>query len=66
MEKSLQIIGRPRLEYSNIVILVIVWFPQFQQSVAIEKVQRSATKLIPALKDLDYKERLRQLKLPTL
>ena len=35
-------------------------------SIAIEKVQRRATKLIPALKDLDYKERMRQLKLPTL
>ena len=46
----------------------IVWFPQLKrQSVAIEKVQRRATKLIPMLKDLDYKERpLRQLKLPTL
>ena len=42
-------------------------FPQLKrQSVAIEKVQRRATKLIPALKDLDYKERMRQLKLPTL
>ena len=53
---------RPHLEYGN-----IVWFPQLKrQSVAIEKVQRRATKLIPVLKDLDYKERLRQLKLPTL
>jgi len=53
---------RPHLEYGN-----IVWFPQLKrQSVAIEKVQRRASKLIHALKDLDYKERLRQLKLPTL
>ena len=37
-----------------------------RQSVAIEKVQKRATKLISTLKDLDYKERLRQLKLPTL
>ena len=52
---------RPHLEYGN-----TVWFPQLKrQSVAIEKVHRRATKLIPALKDLDYKERLRQLKLPT-
>ena len=51
---------RPYLEYGN-----IVWFPQLKrQSVAIKKVQRRASKLIPALKDLDYKERLRQLKLP--
>ena len=55
---------RPHLEYSN-----IVWFPQLKKkSVAIEKVQRRATKLTPTLRDLDYKERLRQLKikLPTL
>ena len=45
----------------------MVWFPQLKrQSVAIKKVQRRATKLMPTLKDLDYKERLRQLKLPTL
>ena len=37
-----------------------------KKTVAIEKVQRRATKLILALKELDYKERLRQLKLPTL
>ena len=53
---------RPHLEYGN-----IVWFPQLKKkSVAIEKVQRRATKLTPTLRDLDYKERLRQLKLPTL
>ena len=53
-----QSLVRPHLEY---------WFPQLKrQSVAIEKVQRRATKLIPALKDLDYKERPRQLKLHTL
>ena len=46
---------RPHLEYGN-----IVWFPQLKRrSVAIKKVQRRATKLIPALKDLDNKERQR-------
>jgi len=37
-----------------------------KKTVAIKKIQRRATKLIPALKYFDYKERLRQLKLPTL
>ena len=39
-------LARPHLEYGN-----IAWFPQLKrQSVAIEKVQRKATKLILALK----------------
>ena len=33
---------------------------------AIENVQRRATKLIPGFRDLSYKERLARLKLPTL
>ena len=33
---------------------------------AIEKVQKRATKLVPLLKKLPYKERLLQLNLPTL
>ena len=37
-----------------------------KKTAAIEKAQRTATKLIPMLKNRDYKERLRQLKLPTL
>ena len=38
-----------------------------KKTAAIEKAQpRRATKLIPMLKNHDYKERLRQLKLPTL
>ena len=32
----------------------------------IEDVQRRATKLIPEIKNLNYPERLRKLKLPTL
>ena len=33
---------------------------------ALEKVQRRATKLIPGYDELDYKERLQRLNLPTL
>ena len=33
---------------------------------ALENVQRRATKLIPGYKELDYKERLNRLYLPTL
>ena len=33
---------------------------------ALENVQRRATKLIPGYKELDYKERLIRLHLPTL
>jgi hypothetical protein len=53
---------RPHLEYAN-----QVWAPHLKKDiVAIENVQRRATKLIPGFKDLDYSERLRRLKLPTL
>ena len=35
--------------------------------IALEKkIQRRATKLIPGYKELDYKERLKRLTLPTL
>ena len=33
---------------------------------ALENVQRRATKLLPGYKELDYKERLKRLNLPTL
>ena len=53
---------RPILEYGN-----IIWHPYYKrQSIAIEKVQRRATRLIPELRYLDYKSRLAALKLPSL
>ena len=53
---------RPHLEYAN-----SVWFPALKgQSIDIEHVQRSATKQVPGLRDLPYRERLRLLNLPTL
>ena len=53
---------RPHLEYGN-----VIWAPRFKRDVIeVEKVQRRATKLIPALMDLTYEERLRRLRIPSL
>ena len=55
-------IVRPHLEYG-----APIWNPHFKKHIdLIESVQRRATKLIPGLFDLSYKERLKLLKLPTL
>ena len=53
---------RPILEYGN-----VIWSPHLKrQSSAIEKVQRRATKLLPGLKEYNYEDRLKFLKLPSL
>ena len=53
---------RPHLEYAN-----VIWFPGLKrQSVAIEKVQRRATKLLSECKSMSYKERLSYLGLHSL
>ena len=53
---------RPHLEYA-----APVWTPHQQQmKKKIESVQRIATKRLPGMKELEYNERLRKLKLPTL
>ena len=53
---------RPHVEYAN-----CVWHPFLQNDIqTIEKVQRRATKLTSDVKDFEYPERLRKLKLPTL
>ena len=49
---------RPTLEYAN-----AAWTPI---QILLENVQRRATKLIPELRDRDYEDRLRALKLPIL
>ena len=52
---------RPHLEYGN-----AIWSPRYRrESVEIEKIQR-ATKLIPNLRHLPYKDRLEALQLPSL
>ena len=53
---------RPQLEYAN-----AVWSPHLKKHViALENVQRRATKLVPSLSKLPYEQRLRKLGLPTL
>ena len=53
---------RPHLEYGN-----VAWGPFFKEDAKlVEKVQKRATKVIPQLKEMDYDERLRTLKLPSL
>ena len=53
---------RPTLEYAN-----AAWTPILRRDqILLENVQRRATKLIPELRDRDYENRLRTLKLPSL
>ena len=60
--KLYKAIVRPQLEYGN-----TVWFPVFKrQSVALEKVQRRATKLVKACKNMTYENRLKYLNLYSL
>ena len=53
---------RPHLEYAT-----VIWSPLYKKDrISIENVQRRATKLVRACKNLSYPERLRKLGLPTL
>ena len=53
---------RPILEYAH-----SAWFPSFIYDVKkLENVQRRATKMVPGLQNLEYGERLKKLKLPSL
>ena len=53
---------RPHLEYGN-----AIWGPNYLGDInMLEKIQRRATKMIIAIKDLTYEERLKELKLPSL
>ena len=53
---------RPHLDYT-----VALWNPHLMKHiVAIEKVKRRATKLIPGFQDVNYSKHLKRLNLPTL
>ena len=53
---------RPHLEYGH-----TVWPLNYKMDLTlVENVQHRATKLVPALKDLDYPDRLKQLDLPSV
>ena len=57
-----QALVRPHLEYA-----AAVWSPYKQADIEnIENVQKRATKQVPTLKNLEYPDRLRKLKMPTL
>ena len=50
---------RPHLEYS-----IQAWRPHFRKDInMLEAVQRRATRMVPYLKKLDYKDRLKELNL---
>ena len=53
---------RPTLEYAT-----VIWSPWLKKDiVAIEQVQRRATKLVREIAELSYEQRLKHLGLPTL
>ena len=53
---------RPHLEYGH-----TVWPLNYKTDlILVENVQHRATKLVPALKDLEYTDRLKQLDLPSV
>ena len=62
MRKILTTVVRPRLEYA-----AVVWSPHMKKDVKkLEKIQRTATRMVPELKDLEYEDRLKERRLLTL
>ena len=60
--KLFKSIVRPHLEYAN-----VVWHPlQKGHQELLEGVQRRATKMVDSIRDLDYADRLKYLKLPSI
>jgi hypothetical protein len=55
-------IVRPHLEFGN-----VAWSPFLERDKKlIESVLRRATKVIPCLKDLEYEERLKKMRIPSM
>ena len=53
---------RPHLEFGN-----VAWSPRHKKEInLIEKVQERATKIIPGMKNMNYEQRLKAMKLPSL
>ena len=53
---------RPHLEYAN-----ASWSPQYNKDAnLLESIQHRATKMVPELRDLEYEDRLKALRLPSL
>ena len=62
MRKLFTALIRSLLEFSN-----VAWSPSLMKDKRLLKgVQRRVTKMVPALRDLSYKERLKALDMPSL
>ena len=62
IRKHCQSMVRPHLEYGN-----VIWGPHYKgDQVIVEKVQKRATKLVSIIWHLQYEQRLKVLKLPSL
>ena len=61
-EEMLVLLVRPHLEYCYAVV-----YPQYvKHEKMLEAVQRRATRLVPKIRNKEYPERLKKLKLPSL
>ena len=57
MKKIMTAMVRPRLEYA-----VVVWSPHMKKDIKkLERIQRTATKMVPKLRDLAYEDRLKEI-----
>ena len=53
---------RPRLEYAS-----VIWNPHEAKDIdKLERIQKAATRWVPELRELSYKDRLKKLNLPSL